>query len=206
MLSKIAIVIIVFVVSFFAFSKPNTRTDENAKKERSSISFINGKYKIDTAVIQNNFNKKSLITWVETQKLTEKKNQEEIPRFIKEFLDSKSENGKFEMANPGEEWKCGITDFGHQVIKKVYDPNKKDSVLQVSWDGKRLPDKQFVYFAIGQNIALFSYYFRTGQRAAIIKFKNEKITDFWYDANLSFVKTKSEIIKELKTTRKNNGC
>lgn len=198
----------------FACSKSNTGAEtavsNTAEPDRSSVAFASGTYKIDSSVITKNINKKRLLTHLEGEKLTEKKALQEIPGFIIKFLDEASYNKKFTIVNPGEDWKSGITNYGHLVFKKYYDANKKDSVLLLSGDGAVLPDKQLVYFGISNNMALMSY-FRGGfgalQNVIMIEFKNETVTDFWFGSVFEGnIKTKNDIVKNAKRAPRNNGC
>ncbi|MBK7668098.1 MAG: hypothetical protein IPJ32_12640 [Sphingobacteriaceae bacterium] len=199
----------------FACSKSNTEAgiiDSNTELDsnRSSVTFIKGNYKIDSAIITKNLNKKRLISNLETKQLSEKKTIQEVPAFIKDFLTAVSSHKKFDMVNLGEDWKSGITNYGHIVYKKVYDPNKKDSVLIMSGDGAILPDKQLIYFGLGDGVALLSY-FRGGfgalQNVIMIEFKNETVTDFWFGSVFEgSIKTKNDILKNVKRAPRNNGC
>ncbi len=174
---------------------------ETKKYNMHSIAIRNGKYKIDTGIVVQNLNKKTLIDQLNTENIYEKKSVSEIPDFIKAFLDSVSGNRNFEMANPKEQWRwAGITEFGDK-------------------SRANLPDKQLIYFGNGSSIALLSYYsggLNLTQRIAIIKFENNKIIDFWFDNYLAYLwsdntqvlmQTKTEIIKYLNIQRKNSaGC
>ncbi|HWY10206.1 MAG TPA: hypothetical protein VN026_02720 [Bacteroidia bacterium] len=222
MLSKISIVITVIVMSFFAFKKPDTKTSQSTLnvQERSSVSFSAGKYIIDSSVIRTDLNKRMLLAGVETQSLSVKKKIAEIPLFIWDFLKSIAYGGKFEIVNPGEDWKCGIADFGHTIIIKHCDPVTKDTTITISGDGAILPTKQMVYFGIGKDIALFTYnslaFGSPLQNVVMIKFQGEKIVDFWYrgynynisktrDNDILKITTKAEIIKTMKT-KQTGGC
>ncbi len=122
--------------------------------------------------------------------------------------------------NPGEDWKCGIADFGHTLITKHCDPVTNDTTITISGDGAILPNKQMVYCGIGKNIALFTYYssafFGPLENVVMLKFQGEKITDFWYrgynynvsrtrESDLLKITTKAEIIKTMKT-KQTGGC
>jgi hypothetical protein len=211
-IAKLSLVIALII---FACSKSNTEADvagstTQAEADRSSVAFANGIYKVDSAVITKNLNKKRLIANIETKALAEKKIMQEIPTFIKNFLSGVSPNKKFEVVNPGEDWKSGITNYGHVVFKKVFDTSLKDSVLVLSGDGAILPDKQLIYFGIGDGVALMSY-FRGGfgalQNVIMIQFKNDTITDFWFGSVFEgSIKTKKDILKNVKLAPRNNGC
>lgn len=213
-ISKYAAVIALF--SFIACSKTGklseTSTTINNKQAENicSVSFENTNYKIDTALIQTAFYKLSLIAGLEADNLSEVKLVNDIPDFIKAFLNNTSCKGKFEMANPTEEWQSGITSFGHQVIKKIYDTAKKDTVWNVSYDGKPLLKKQLAYFGIGKTYALLTYYtggINTSQHVALFKFKDNRIVDFWFDNNIETGNSEREIIKYIKAPHTNrNRC
>lgn len=235
MLYKLSIGLFVLVMSFFAFNKSKTKTAQNtlSEQERSSITFKEGKYSIDSNVIRKDQNKRMLLIAMEKEKLSIKKTFEEVPDFIRDFLVKNSYSGKFDIVNPGEEWKSGIANFGHTIITKRCDPVTKDTTLTISGDGAILPNKQFVYFGIGKSIALFSYYaagyqnpllnsyniagnsWNPQQNVVMIRFKDKKIIDFWYGGfgygTLSIkgdslkITAKSEIIKTLTVKSKNTG-
>lgn len=203
-------IIAISMAIFIAYNQLNAHQEAEALKgiydsDKSSVSFYDGKYHVDSAVIQRNLNKKKLIVNLETQILRQKKTIQEIPSFIWAFLDSLCGDKKFDIVNPGEDVNAGITNFGHVVFKKVYDVNKKDSVPVITHDGAVLPNKQLVYFGMSENTALISYY---GGAANIIimKLKNEKIIDFWYGYTYGKITTKKEILTNLKTVRKVEGC
>lgn len=122
----------------------------------TGITIVDGKYKIDTATILANKNLSPLIDDLNKSDLNEKKTVQEIPGFIKTFLNKLT--GNFSIANPGENWNAtDVTD-------------------------ERLPFRQFVYFGVGKDIALFSYYsggIGESEHILIIKFKENNIVDFW---------------------------
>ena len=201
--------------AFFAFDKLSVRADsalaDIIRTDRSSVTFVGGHYKVDTLVIRNNINKNRLVADAEKQVLKRKNTIDEVPSFIWRFLDSISYDRKFEIVNPGEEWKEGITDYGHLIFKKVYDPSLNDSVPFLSGDGAVLPNKQLVYFGMSDNIALMSFFHGgLGPHTNIIifKHKNNRVTDFWYGGASSEagINTKNELIKNLKLKPKNDGC
>lgn len=202
------------VIIFIAYDKlkadPEFPIENTASPERSSITFVDGKYKVDTMVIRNDFNKKRLIADLEKQVLGEKNTIQEVPAFIWQFLDNISSDKKFDIVNPGEDYKEGIMDYGHVVFKKVYDANKKDSVSVISGDGTVLANKQLVYLGMNDNIVLMSYMhggLGPHPNILIMKHDNGKITDFWFGSawNDGLITSKSEIIKTLKS-KKSNGC
>jgi hypothetical protein len=182
---------IFFVIIVIACNKPETEAEsETANHQRelkyaSSITVVNGAYRIDTNLVFANRNKKTLVAALEEEKLVDKNTVLEIPDFIKTFFAAISDETEFSMANPGEKYQVGWFDLG-----------------------KGVPTKQLIYFGIGKNIALFSYYsggIRRYQRLAIIKFEGTKIVDFWFDNYDVSAKTKQEMIEYLKDNRTRNG-
>jgi len=182
----------------------------NATRGYSSVSMENGTYKIDSAIAESNGNKLKLLPTLENEKLSEKKNVNEIPGFIKAFLDSISTNKTFDMADPGTEWQTGGWING-------FDDQQKNIVNAVSSVAKPFSNKQLIYFGLGKNMALLSYYtggIQMTQHIAIIKFKDTHIIDLWFGNNSFdydwlngrsvFVTTKNEIIKYLRTSRSGN--
>ncbi len=218
-ISKNPLLIIgVVIVSFIAYSQLKAHVEDKTvinyiSKRTSSVYLVNGKYRVDTAFIRNDLGKAKLIADLENQKLEQKRTVQEVPQFIWRFLDSISLDKKFDIVSPGEEYKEGITNFGHVIFKKVWDATKKDSVPMLSHDGAILPNKQLVYFGIGKDIALMSYMsggdpWSPGANILIFKHNNNKITDLWFGGmwNGDKMDTKSDLLKSLKTKRENNGC
>lgn len=179
-------------------------------KNKSSITLVNNHYKIDSNVILFDLNKSKLLNGLSKEKLTEKKTVVEIPGFIMDFLNKTQENGKFEMAGKGNIWKQKSSKIGVLLPMKVYDEFLQDSILILTSCNFNLPDKQMVYFGIGENYALLSYYsanFSNSQQAAIFQFKNEKIVDFWFTQNKKLGETKDALINSLKnTSTRSGGC
>ncbi len=169
-------------------------SSDETKGPLSSVFIVNGKYKIDSMTIWRYHTRSRLIKDVNAIKLVDKKTVQEIPEFISAFLNEISPKGKFEMANPGEDFYIeDITSFSNPSFNTVAN--------------KKLPTKQLVYFGIDNNTAILSYYcggLGKWQCTTIIKFKDEKITDFWY-GNTSFALSKEKIVYDLKDKR-GGGC
>jgi hypothetical protein len=144
-----------------------------------------------------------LIEDLEKADLKEKKIVAEIPSFIKSFLDSLTDN--FSIANPEEDWQVSCVIMGKQIQKKVYDKKTRDTLIEVSFDNsKPLPSRQLIYFGLGTDIALMTYY--TGgigksEHILIIKFDNTKIVDLWCGNILTDVTNKSETLKYLNDNK-----
>jgi hypothetical protein len=202
---KMAILIsgLLGLMAFIEFSPQNIAATiskkEKEQKYVSGFSIVDGKYIIDSATILNNrFTVQHFGLELESQKLKDIKTVSEIPGFIRIFLDSISPTGEFDMANPFDAWKIvNITAFSKHVAE-INDT---------------LPSRQLVYFLMGKNIALLSYYtsdfIYMHQHIAILKFKDEKITDLWFE-NIpgTIPDAKKEIIGRLKSNKDLNsgGC
>lgn len=191
-----ALVILLFLMQ--ACEKSATENPITKHENVSSISLENGNYKIDTNVVNKNWNIEPFLTLLKTENFTDKENVSYMPDFIKAFLDSLSPNKNFDIANPGENWRIGsIIDFSYQTESN-------------------LPTKQLVYLGIGKNMVLLSYYtggLRRQQHISMIKFKDKKISDFWFtqfgpDVNLNYLFTKAGLIEKVKEAKRggNEGC
>ena len=177
----------------------------------SSVSVLDNKYLVDTSVVKRHLNKNHIIAALAPEYLSEVKTVDQIPAFLSSFLSSLSKNGELDMVNPGEEFKSGITNFGHQAFKKVYNAEKKDSVMMVTYDTHPLACKQLVYCGVGREIAVISY--NTGgiyvnQHLAVIQFEGTKILDFWFgNYNTDAKLTKANIIQRIKISgTREEGC
>jgi hypothetical protein len=144
-----------------------------------SVYRMDGNYIINYSVLYNNRNKKVLLDEIQKSELEVKSSVKDIPGFIKEFLDATNREGTFEIAEADQQWAEGSVTLGE--IKKFYDPAKKDTVTIITMNGV-LPQRQFKYFAIGQGIALLSYYtggHDRGLEITLIKFKDKMVVDYW---------------------------
>lgn len=208
-ISKLSLGLI--VLCFIAYSEFFAQSDEPEIKEqrqqdiRNSVSLINGKYSVDTALIWSDRNKNRLLDDLALENLEEKKSVAEIPGFIKAFLDSISPGKSFNMTNPDEAWCTGdIKDF---VFASVYEAGKQEANCLLSCGNKEVLDKQLIYFGMGKNMALLSYYVGGQSRSqctALIRFKAEKVIDFWFNSDgFKLWSTKSEIIRSIEA---HDGC
>ena len=199
--------------AFFTCNNGVTESETSNKAiEYSSVSTMNGIYKIDTNMAVSNGMKEKLMAKLETENLIDKKTVAEIPDFIKAFLDGISSNQTFDIANPDEEWQEGGWVNG-------FDKEKQAIVHATSSVAKPFPNKQLIYCGIGKNMALISYYMggiKKTQNNIIIKFDGEKIVDLWFDyynsqfgyslgGNTNYVTTKADIIKYIKDIN-SGGC
>lgn len=211
---KVSIAII--LMSFIAYAKPSLQPDDNkfgseqGKQDyMSSVSMVNGQYKIDSNVVETNRNKSILVTDLKAENLTRKTTIEEIPGFILAFLDSISPNKKFDIVNPWEKW--NTKDIMDLVMPNTNQENEK---LTQSIDMRKglLPDKKLTYFSIGNHMALLSYHsggIRTRQHIVILKFQNEQVVDFWYGTYFGlYINTRIEILQQLdgRGNGSGNGC
>ena len=124
--------------------------------------------------------------------MTTHNNIKDFPDFIKIFLDSLS-SGNFSIANPNENFKAGCTSL---TIR-----NEKGNIISLD---ENLPNRQLIYFGLGKDIALMTYY--TGgigksEHILILKYKGKSIIDFWCGNVLVDLKTKDEVLKFLKTNK-----
>ncbi len=201
-LTKIAIAVL--LITFSACSRSvNSISDQESKpvkkqKNTNSISIVDGKYKINNLIVLTDKNKKTLLADLEADNLTLKNTKEEIPGFIKAFLNDISSDKKFDIANPNEEWQSGCVS-----LYEIKGENKKsgDAFVPEQMQPKKIPNKQLVYFGAGKQIALLAYYvggIGRSEYVSIIKFKNEKVIDYWYDHTFNAVTAKDEIMKFLK--------
>lgn len=183
------------VIFLFACNKTVTSkesVDENKPENMSSVRVEDGKYLINMNVLYNNGHKEKLVAGLCKVKLEEKKSVEEIPAFIKTFLCSLPGDRTFRIANPNEAWLFyDITNFS------------KGGAIDFEKQSK-LPNKQLIYFSIGENYALLSY--RTGglrmlQNISVIQFKNDTVTDFWEECNNTYFTTEAQIKKYIKEHR-----
>ncbi len=175
---------------------------------KTSVSLVDGKYKIDTAIILSGQNLPPLINSVENADLREEKALAKVPSFIKYFLDSLTNN--FTIANPGENWQVGcltITDnYPNTTYKKKYDRKTKDTIIVIEHDNHQsnyleLPARQLIYFGLDKDIALMTYF--TGgigksEHIIIIKFEGNKIIDFWCGVIPMDLTSKEKLLNFLK--------
>lgn len=161
-------------------SRMNNPTADSSIQHNSvsSITFVDGHYTIDTTTIVSNSNLQILIDNLEKSDLTEKKTVAEMPVFIQSFLDNLTES--FSIANPGEDWQEGC------II------------------GEPLPARQLIYFGLGAEMALMTYYtggFYASEHILIFQFNGNEMIDFWCGNTLTDVTHKTEIIHYLKTNK-----
>ncbi len=170
-------------------------------KYKSNISYVDGKYILDTSAILNNNNLTQLLGELEKSVLSEKKKVSEIPHFIKTFLDSATSG--FSIANPGEDWQVGCVTMTEYKEKKVINEKTGDTTIVVTFS-KPLPGRQLIYLGIGDIITLLTY--ATGgigrsEHVLIIKHNDSKIVDFWCGQGVYDLTDKAKILKRLKENR-----
>lgn len=143
----------------------------------------------------------TMITELETSSLSQKKTVNEIPTFIRTFLDSLTDG--FSMANPGEEWQEGCIIDHVWITRKEYDPKTGDSTLVSTQDmSQPLPSRQMIFFGLGENIALMTYYTGGWGKSAhimIVRFERYQVADFWHGYGEGELTNKQEIVSYLKT-------
>jgi hypothetical protein len=144
-----------------------------------------GDYPLDTLIVRSEARKKSLVYALAGERLEDKTDVKEIPAFMRAFLDSLSDSGRFSIASPHEEW-------------------QEDG----SKPGYCLPSRRLVYFGAGKKVALFSFHvsgYRLSQLVAILKFDHDKVTDFWFEEVPSTLNKPEELIRHLRNDRRNGG-
>lgn len=181
----------------------STLNEIGVSKYESNISIVDGKFVIDTNAILNNNNLSLLIDKLEKTELKEKKSIGEIPLFIKSFLDSLTQN--FSIANPGEDWQEGCVVLGKENQQKVHNEKIGDTMIPIGIDNSQLlPRRQLIYFGLGKDIALMTYYtggFGKSEHIFIIKFEKTQILDFWCGNILNDLSNKKEILEFLKKNK-----
>ena len=200
-----------FVMIFLACNNSTTNQDSLALDIKSqdnyisNISLVEGNYKVDTNAILNNNNLFPLIEELEKADLSEIKSVAKMPSFIVSFLDNLTDS--FSIANPDEDWKVGCSgpmEIDNSNQKKTIDSKTGDTIIIVSIKTKNVPSRQLIYFGLGNDIALMTYY--TGgigksEHILIIKFDNNEIVDFWCGNILADVTNKVDILKYLKSNK-----
>jgi hypothetical protein len=178
-------------------------TTEGGSHQDANISIVNGRYRLDTNAILDNNNLDALMEELKEKTLTEKNTVQEIPWFVLSFLDSLT--GDFSIANRDEEWQVGCTIMGKSITKSVYDPQTGDSLLMTTFDNSHpLPSRQLIYFGLGENIALFTYF--TGgwgvmKHCIILQFSGLEITEFWCGYAPTDARDKADILDSLESRK-----
>ncbi len=206
-----SLLVVVSILLISSCNKSSLDTENRLEpKYKSSITFVNDKYKIDTNVIVDNLNKQKLLKGIAAEKFSEKKTTVEIPGFILDFLNKTNSNGTFKMAGVNEAWNNNNNSLGQLAPTKVFDEFAQDSVVVLVKVNANLPDKQLIYFGFGKKYAMLSYYTSdrgNSQQVAMFEHCNNKITDFWFTRNLKFAKTKIGLINNIKNASVNiGGC
>ena len=138
-----------------------------------------GSVKIDTFVILTHQNLDPLLAVIEKTDLKTYRQVSDIPVFLVDFLKVVTKDS-FSIANQNEDWQVGC--------------DVSDGLLS----------RQLIYFGLADNIALLTYL--TGgigesEHILIIKFSNDKITDFWCGNVMADLTNKEEILKYIKDNR-----
>lgn len=151
-----------------------------------NISYVNGKYLIDTNAILRNNHLYQFIEDLEKTELDEKNKLEEISPMFITFLEEQTE--EFLIANPGEDWEPGCTVTTAR--------NEQGEIIS----GKK-PKRQLVYFGLGPQIAMMVYYkggLGKSECILLFRFDDTKIIDFWCGHSQWDLTTKKDILKHLK--------
>lgn len=161
-------------IIFFIFILTGVNLNSEDIISIKSVSIVDEKYVIDSAIILTNKNLDKFIKELKESELEEKTNKTEIPKFIFDFIIDIT--NEFTIANPNEDWQAGCVVF------------------------EELPRRKLEYFGLGSNVALMTY--KSGGRGTSTKilmfyFENEKIIDFWCGSSLKNLLNKEEIIQHL---------
>src|SRR5258705_812986 len=179
----------------FLWSCNGTTSNQFHKDDISSISVVDGKYQVDNNIILSRQNLRPLISHLEESTLKDYKIAQAIPNFITSFLENIT-GDNFKMANPHEEWQAGCV-----APMEIEHFDKRDSSSTIIFKEKGIPSKQLSYFGLGKDIALLSYYeggYSVTESILILKFTENKITDFWFGGGLVGLTSKEELINEIK--------
>jgi hypothetical protein len=171
-------ILINFWLSANLTAQKDSHGAETEKKidQIQSVSKIDGQYRIDTTMILNNKNLPSLINDIEQSALVEEMEVDDIPRFIKSFLEELMDE-KFTIANHDEIWQ------------------ETDAI------DEDLPLRQLIYFGICKDMALMAYYtggIAKSEHILIFRYHKRTITDFWCGNIIKDVTNKDELLKYLK--------
>jgi hypothetical protein len=183
--------------------KSNNRVEEPQKVVLSatSVSRVDGKFKIDTNVIASGYNIQGIIDILTISVLEEHKTMNEVPVFIRSFLDSISYGKKFTIANPDEDWQVGCTTpMEVKSSRTYYDKKLGKTVTSLTMGSKDAPHRLLLYFGMTDNVALMAYFVGgvgKNEQVNIFKCKDGQVVDFWYGNIHPFCYTKEEIVKNL---------
>lgn len=195
---------IILAIIIFCLISSCGEIDNNQQEKNKEVEVLNKQifgllnnndsYELDTSVILSNQNLPHLILELETENLESKLTFQEVPKIVRNLLDSLT--GKFDIVNPGEDWQVGCVRIGKMIEKKV-----NDSIIEVTFDNSKLPTRELVYLGTSDNITLMTYY-RGGigksAHTLIIKHNSQEVFDLWKGSAPYNVKNKIEIIEYLK--------
>jgi hypothetical protein len=161
----------------------DSATTKEKKVERiplvSSLTKVNGSYKLDTFAILTHRNLEPLLEELEKAEAKTYEEVKDIPIFISGFLKNLTGDG-FSMADKGEDWQSGCVRI------------------------KKLPDRQLIYFDLADNIAILTYFtggIGVSEHILIIKFTGKEITDFWCGNVLEDLTTKEQTLKYIRENK-----
>jgi len=150
----------------------------------SSIKESNGDVKIDGSVISDNKNLLAFVNDIRESTMVLSNNLEGIPPFIKSFLE-RAGGGRFSIANPGKAWNC----------------------CDGNWDDS-LPNRELICYGMDKTLFLISY--KTGGigetgHVILMRYLNNKVTDFWTGTSLLDLNSKKAILKYLTLPGNKHG-
>ena len=190
-----SLILVIIVISYIFTMKSKTR-------DTTSISYVNGLYKIDTNIILTNRNLGNLVHELQYQNLVETKNTQDIPSFVKIFLDKLT--GSFYIVNESNKWNAdsiSVVVENNIVVKTVYHYNIKDTIIDF---GKLQTPRQLLYVATNKNITAIAYLIRgiaLRGRLIIVTHKDGIITDMWCGRTNTEINNKEDIIKYVEENK-----
>ena len=140
---------------------------------RSSVSFADGKYSVDSSVITDNINLKELYKNFNSDSLKLEYTKKAIPDFAVNFL-SQIKKKQFVLADPKEDWEEG------DVISR---PEKKYNKKLV-FVGMRKDDIYLVFLQGGAFLSTKIYILRTSAN---------RVTDFWFESSADSIYTSKQL-------------
>ena len=178
--------------------KVNSKGKHSTSINKTNITLVKGKYKLDTLAILNNNNLDQLIEELDQTELIEKQKATEIPAFIMKLLSQL--NKDFSIVGVGEDYSSGCRVGRYHTQLKIYDKKTGDTLIQNKFGGP-IPRRQLTYLGLSDNLVLMTFYrggFAKSQHILIIKYEKTKILDFWCGHSSVDILTKNETLKYLK--------
>ena len=145
--------------------------------------------------------KEKFVNEIELDNFKISNNFKSVPYFIKSYLDSLY--GKFEIANPNEEYESTDVQMGKLEHSKKYDSITHDSII-VSFKQVALPDRQLQLFGWNSNIAFLVYSkggYNSSNLVLLFEYNSYFITKVFKTYSTQRIETKENIINLLKSKK-----